>query len=98
MPRSSRACAKAPPEPSTSSGSLSGAASRRWRRPNALVTSDTQVIVPDPNQVESALAECGFKLKEEFGIPDLIASWGREALDEPGFELALVSLAMTEER
>jgi hypothetical protein len=45
-----------------------------------------------------ALAECGFKLKEGFGVPDLVESWGREALDKPGFELALVSLAMTEER
>lgn len=45
----------------------------------------------------AALAECGLKLKEPFGVPDLVASWGREALDEPGFDLALVCLGMTEE-
>jgi hypothetical protein len=45
----------------------------------------------------AALAECGLRLKEPFGVPDLVTSWGREALDEPGFELALVCLGMTEE-
>src|SRR5579884_3589282 len=28
-----------------------------------------------------ALARCGLKLKEQFGVPDLVESWGREALD-----------------
>jgi hypothetical protein len=45
-----------------------------------------------------ALARCGLKLKEQFGVPDLVASWGREALDEPGWNLALVCLGMTEEK
>lgn len=44
-----------------------------------------------------ALAECGLKLKEPFGVPDLVASWGREALDKPGFDLALVCLGMEHE-
>jgi hypothetical protein len=44
-----------------------------------------------------ALADCGLKLKDEFGVPDLIESWGREALDEPGYNLALVCLGMTQE-
>ena len=57
MPRSSQTCAKAPPAPSTHSGSWSDAASRRLRPPNAPATSDTQAIAPDPHQVESAL-EC----------------------------------------
>ena len=45
-----------------------------------------------------ALAECGLKLKDQFGLPDLIDSWGREALDEPGWDMALVCLGMTEEK
>jgi hypothetical protein len=44
-----------------------------------------------------ALAECGLKLKDQFGVPDLVESWGREALDEPGYNLALVCLGMTQE-
>jgi hypothetical protein len=44
-----------------------------------------------------ALAECGLKLKEPFGVADLVESWGREALDEPGFDLALVCLGMEHE-
>lgn len=45
-----------------------------------------------------ALARCGLKLKSQFGVPDLVDSWGREALDEPGWNLALVCLGMTEEK
>lgn len=44
-----------------------------------------------------ALADCGFRLKEQFNVEDLAAIWGREALDEPGFNLALVCLGMSEE-
>jgi len=43
------------------------------------------------------LAGCGLKLKDQFGVPDLVDSWGREALDEPGYDLALVCLGMTQE-
>lgn len=43
------------------------------------------------------LAECGLKLKDQFTVPDLVASWGREALDEPGYNLTLVCLGMTQE-
>jgi hypothetical protein len=46
----------------------------------------------------AALAECGFRLKGQFGVSDLVESWGREALDKPGFDLALVCLGMTEEQ
>lgn len=46
----------------------------------------------------SALADCGFVLKEQFGVVELAESWGREALDEPGFDLTLVCLGMTEEK
>ena len=45
----------------------------------------------------TALAKCGLKLKEQFGVPDLAESWGREALDEPGWNLTLVCLGMTQE-
>jgi hypothetical protein len=44
------------------------------------------------------LADCGLRLKDEFGIPDLVASWGRKALDEPGYNMALVCLGMTQEQ
>jgi hypothetical protein len=44
-----------------------------------------------------ALAECGLRLREPFGVPDLVKAWGREALDAPGFNLTLVGLGMTEE-
>lgn len=44
-----------------------------------------------------ALAECGLLLRDQFGVPDLVNSWGREALDEPGYNLALVCLGMTQE-
>ena len=45
-----------------------------------------------------AFAQCGLNLKDPFGVPDLVESWGREALDEPGWNLALVCLGMTEEK
>jgi hypothetical protein len=44
-----------------------------------------------------ALADCGLKLKDQFGVSDLADSWGREALDEPRWNLALVCLGMTHE-
>ncbi len=55
--------------------------------------------MPD-NSIEEklrALAECGLKLKEGFSVADLEESWGREALDDPGFDLTLVCLGMTQE-
>jgi len=45
----------------------------------------------------AALADCGLKLNDQFGVSHLADSWGREALDEPGWDLALVSLGMTQE-
>jgi hypothetical protein len=45
----------------------------------------------------AALAGCGLRLKDQFGVTDLADSWGREALDEPGWDLALVCLGMTQE-
>lgn len=45
-----------------------------------------------------ALARCGLKLNDQFGVTDLIESWGQEALDEPGWDLTLVCLGMTEEK
>ena len=44
-----------------------------------------------------ALAECGLKLKEQFSVTDLADSWGREALDEPGWNMPLICLGMTQE-
>jgi hypothetical protein len=43
------------------------------------------------------LAECGLKLRDQFRVSDLVDSWGREALDEPGYNLPLVCLGMTQE-
>ena len=45
-----------------------------------------------------SLAECGFQLKDPFDVSDLVDSWGCDAFDEPGFDLTLVCLGMTEER
>jgi hypothetical protein len=44
-----------------------------------------------------ALARCGLRLKDQFGVPDLVGSWGREALDKAGWNMALVCLGMTQE-
>jgi hypothetical protein len=44
-----------------------------------------------------ALAECGFRLRDQSAISDFVEGWGREALDKPGFDLALVCLGMTRE-
>src|SRR4029077_4464205 len=44
-----------------------------------------------------ALAQCGLKLRDQFGVNDLAESWGRDALDEPGWNLTLVCLGMTQE-
>ncbi len=45
-----------------------------------------------------ALAQCGLKLSDQFGVTDLVESWGREALDESGWNMTLVCLGMTEEQ
>ena len=46
----------------------------------------------------AALAECGLKLKDQFGVADLVESWGSKALDKADWNLALVCLGMTEEK
>jgi hypothetical protein len=43
------------------------------------------------------LADCGLRLKDQFGVSDFVDSWGREALDEPGYNLTLICLGMTQE-
>ena len=45
-----------------------------------------------------ALSQCGLKLKDQFGVPDLAESWGRKALDQADWNLALVCLGMTQEK
>jgi hypothetical protein len=45
----------------------------------------------------AALADCGLKLKDQFGVQDLAENWGRQALDKPGWNLALVCLGMMQE-
>jgi hypothetical protein len=44
-----------------------------------------------------ALAECGLRLRDQIGVPDLAEIWGPEALDEPSYDLALVCLGMEQE-
>jgi hypothetical protein len=44
------------------------------------------------------LAGCGLRLADPFKPEDLLASWGREDYEKPGFDLVLVGLGMTEER
>lgn len=44
-----------------------------------------------------ALAECGIQLKPEFSIADLLSSWDRTEYEEPGYNMTLVGLGMTQE-
>jgi hypothetical protein len=44
-----------------------------------------------------ALGHCGLKLSDQFGVPDLVRSWGRKRLDAADWNLALVCLGMTQE-
>ena len=44
-----------------------------------------------------SLAECGLKLKDQISVLNLIDSWGRNALDKPGYDLTLICLGMTQE-
>jgi hypothetical protein len=44
-----------------------------------------------------ALASCGITLRPEFSIDDLLSSWDRAEYEEPGFELTLVGIGMTQE-
>jgi hypothetical protein len=46
----------------------------------------------------SILAECGFELVEPFTSESLLESWNRDDYEQPGFDLVLVGLGMTEER
>ncbi|WP_428303776.1 hypothetical protein [Lacipirellula sp.] len=43
------------------------------------------------------LARCGLHLKEEFSVADLVDAWGREALDEADWDLALLCLGSAQE-
>jgi hypothetical protein len=43
------------------------------------------------------LADCGFRLSKPFTPENLLESWGRDAFEQPGFELVLVSLGIMEE-
>ncbi len=44
------------------------------------------------------LAECGMSLAPPFTMDDLLESWTHEQLEEPGFNMALICLGMTEEQ
>lgn len=44
------------------------------------------------------LATCGLSLSDPFSSENLLASWGREDYEKPGFDLVLVGLGMTEEQ
>jgi len=44
------------------------------------------------------LASCGLTLADPFKPEDLLTSWDRKEFEEPGFDLVLVSLGMTEEQ
>ncbi len=43
------------------------------------------------------LAECGLTLSPEFTVDDLLESWDRQEFEQPGYDLVLVGLGMTEE-
>ena len=44
------------------------------------------------------LSTCGLRLSAPFKPEDLLTSWGREEFEEPGFDLVLIGLGMTEEQ
>lgn len=44
------------------------------------------------------LALCGLKLAEPFTVEDLLYSWEREQLEQPGYDFLFSALAMCEER
>jgi hypothetical protein len=43
------------------------------------------------------LAECGLRLREHITMEELEASWGRDALESSGFDMALICLGMQSE-
>ncbi len=45
-----------------------------------------------------SLARLGLKLASPFTAQDLLESWNRQEFEQPGFDLTLVGLGMTEER
>lgn len=45
-----------------------------------------------------ALASCGISLRPEFSKDDLLSSWDRAEYEEPGFNLTLVGVGMTQEK
>ena len=45
----------------------------------------------------AALATCGITLRPEFSVDDLLSSWGRAQYEEPGFDMTLVGVGMTQE-
>jgi hypothetical protein len=57
--------------------------------------------MPAPLRLEDKLAvlgKCGFVLAPPFTVDDLLASWARQDLEEPGYDMVLVGLGGTEER
>lgn len=44
------------------------------------------------------LAQCGLELAAPFTVADLLASWTREELEQPGYDMVFHALAMCEER
>lgn len=54
-----------------------------------------------PNTFEQkleVLARCGMALDAAFSASDLLESWDRAKFEEPGFNMVLVALGMTEEQ
>ena len=53
---------------------------------------------PTLEQKLAVLAACGLTLAPPFTVQDLLKSWSREQYEEPGFNMVLIGLAMTEEQ
>lgn len=62
------------------------------------VPAETRVVAMTLDEKLVALSGCGLRLAAPFTKEDLLESWGRKAFEEPGFDMALVGLGMTEER
>ena len=63
----------------------------------AMATKASASIISLEQKLE-ILARCGLRLQPPFTVDDLLKAWDRKDFEKSGFDLALVSLGMTEEK
>ena len=70
---------------------------RRW----IISGSRPEPVIDQKRTLEEkleVLAGAGLKLSEPFGVKELLTSWTRREYEQPGYDLVLVGLGMTEEQ